>query len=201
MSHCRSTISYWNHARAQDVIQGNPKLKKDLKTKEFDSFLMHEARLWYELAADWLSLSPSRVFVLHYEDLKSPEKRLELLGKVLDFFAIPFARSRLECLKLESGFSSLKRPKSKFEISRGKIAKGRTRFLLGKILILSYFFLDWIFYVDLPPVAVKGFPNFLKASYFRGERREKDAANNDQFKVGEKRMRRRRVCVCTRKAL
>ena len=56
------------------------------------------ARLWYEVAAEWLSVAP-RVKVIHYEDLRDSSRVASQLRDILEFLGLPVNKKRLQCVQ------------------------------------------------------------------------------------------------------
>ena len=114
----RAIVSYWNHIRAKHVAKANPALEEEVRTSRFSDFARNEARLWFEVAAEWIVLG-SRVAVVHYEDLLKDDAVLRSeIKRLLEYFDIPYDESRLRCLNGKPAkFNGIKRPKSNFELT------------------------------------------------------------------------------------
>ncbi|XP_059097809.1 WSCD family member AAEL009094-like [Tigriopus californicus] len=72
--------------------------------KDWNQFVAIQMSRWLEMAANWtLNSNPSKVLVLHYENVKSnPEREMR---KVLNFLQIPADPSRLSCMQMhKNGF-------------------------------------------------------------------------------------------------
>lgn len=72
--------------------------------KDWNQFVAIQMSRWLEMAANWtMNSDPSKVLVLHYENVKSNPKRE--MRKVLNFLRIPADPSRLACMQMhKNGF-------------------------------------------------------------------------------------------------
>ena len=146
----RALVSYWNHIRAESTVKSNPDLEQEIHTDLFSRFMMNEAKLWYEVAYDWIALG-SHLTVVHYEDLLTDDEvRKSEINRILDFFQIPFDASRLKCIEGKPvKYSGNKRPSPKFAMTRQMFREDVQRVIDGYVLKMRALLKEYGF-KDLP---------------------------------------------------